>query len=122
MNVCGAGDRIYLTKGTYETRVTWIEKPLEFLGLEDDVQLVCDQSIGDVFFFISTTGSVKFANMTIRANKPVKHMFVAQGCVLTLDQCLIDCNNMVTDSVFHCIDNALVCNLPSNQIVNSSTQ
>lgn len=121
MKEARSGDRIYLTKGVHECLVSWIDDTIELIGLEPEgVELVCNQVIGDVFLFISPTGNLKLTNITVRVGKQLKYLFVVKGGVLTLDNCVLDCNHLVSDQVILAIDNAQVNNLPATLIINVS--
>lgn len=120
MREARSGDRIFLAKGVHKCPVLWIDENIELIGLEPTgVEMVCRSAIGDIFLFISSTSNLKLVNITVRAETQLKYLFVVKGGELTLDNCVLDCNHLVSEQAILSTDSSQVNNLQNTRIENT---
>lgn len=92
-----SGDAIYLSSGVYNEPLGWLEKDIDIIGMDEEVQLLSNTDAGDVFLFIDCAKTVKLANLTIRATNQLNHLIVVKRGKLQLDRVQLDCNNLTAE-------------------------
>ena len=109
-----SGDAIYLSSGAYNEPLSWIEKDIEIIGIDNDVELLSHQDSGDIFLFINCELSAKLSNLTIKATHQLNHLIVVKSGRLVLDKCKLDCNKMTMQKTILVVPNAASINMQNH--------
>lgn len=100
IKVSNSGDCIYITGGIYCYPLSWIEKNIEIIGIDDNVELWSHSECGDVLLFFNTNDTVTLSNLKIKANHSLNHLIVVKCGHLILDFCTLDCNHQTKKPIF----------------------
>ena len=96
IKVSNSGDCIYVSGGIYCYPFSWIEKNIEIIGIDDNVELWSHNECGDILLFFNSNGTVKLNNLKIKANHSLNHLIVVKSGNLIMDSCTLDCNHQTS--------------------------